>query len=118
MDTVKKPNKRKAAVLVDYNLFISSQELRDWLDTHKDDAEYVLLVDPPIGPGEKLAPTAEDTFEVVIQNSGKKGAVNFKMNALRVVQDMSNLIPVIAFDADSITLKMYEENGILIAQDF
>jgi len=118
--------KTQAAILVDYNLYAYNVSVRSWLSIRKrraPETAFVLLVSDPAHEDYDAEDkrwnglgTVEMEFDAVIRNSGGKRDITFKLNALHVIKDVSNLIPVLALEEDLYVQQMFEDNGVLIAQ--
>lgn len=104
-------------VLVDWSLFTANPYTQDFVASREGQARMVLLVsDPTVSDynHETLPGVPDIEWDAVIRNTGALENVMFKATALSVIQDASNLIPVIALDANTEINRMYREGGILI----
>lgn len=113
MDTV------NSAVLVDYDLYELNPELRLWCFLNKDKASFVLLVTEPTlhdyDPAtHNPVPEAPD-WQAVIRNKAGTPDIVFKTSALCVLQDHSNLLPVLAIDGDPEIQQMFRDGGVLLS---
>lgn len=112
------------AILVDFNLLAHSSKLVCYLKKVQANAAIVLVVSDPIYndydentmKGGQQDPSGIE-FSTVIRNSKTKpmSDLDFKTAVLCMVQDMSNLMPVIAFDNSFLVRNMYRDGGVLYA---
>lgn len=103
-------------MIVDWDHVQAFPEYEDWIVAKQEYLEVVLLVPNPFG----YDFTAEDTGiepTVVLRNNGGLRDVIFKAQAVSLVQDMSNLVPVAAWDDDSEVLGMYRAAGVPFTDD-
>lgn len=104
--------KKNAAILVDYDLYSTNQFVRDYVSDRSFHAALVMLVSNPdhndFEPGD-----VDPEFSAVIRNSARTPDIVFKTSALCVLQDSSNLIPVLAFDGNDEALDMFWDGGVL-----
>lgn len=107
----------KVAILVDYDLFRLSPTLRTWCKSRENKATLVMLVTHPKYHDYKPADPsdgAEAEFPITIRNTASHPDLVFKTSALCVLQDMSDLYPVIAVDANRDIRQMYFDGGAII----
>jgi hypothetical protein len=107
----------ETAILVDWTLFKANPYTRDFIYERMDKVKTVLLVADPHNDDYKTFHCAGDPiieFDVVIRNTGDLDNVAFKATAVSVIQEVSNLVPVIALDTTPGTNSMYREAGVLI----
>jgi len=113
--------KKSIAVLVDYDLYNRNVAVRKWVWSREKHTAVVLLVSNPskldYDPEDEIIPEyhIQDhrDFDVVIRNSGNLKDLDFKTRALSVIQDVSNLIPVVVFDSNWEVLEAYRNAGVL-----
>lgn len=107
----------ETAILVDWDLFSRNPYTQDFVIARHDHAKTVLLVGNPHGHDYSTwtrpdIPLFE--FDVVIRNTGDLDDVMFKTTALSVIQEVSNLVPVIGLDTNNTVNAVYREAGVLI----
>lgn len=110
------------AILVDWTLFSNNPYIQDFVDARKAQARLVLLVEDPENNDYEhdFSPAVPDIeWDAVIRNTGGLTDVVFKATALSVIQDASNMIPVIGLDYKKHINELYREGGVLITiEDF
>jgi hypothetical protein len=102
---------------VDWDLFSRNPYTQDFVLERHDHTKIVLLVANPHAHDYSSwtrPDTGEFEFDVVIRNTGDLDNVAFKATAVSVIQEVSNLVPVIALDTTPGTNSMYREAGVLI----
>jgi hypothetical protein len=110
----------ETAILVDWTLFKANPYTRDFIYERMDKVKTVLLVADPHNDDYKTFHCAGDPiieFDVVIRNTGDLPNVAFKTTAISVIQEVSNLVPVIGLDSDYEVNAVYREAGVLITID-
>lgn len=95
------------AILVDWGLYQTNPAVRDFIAEREDDASIVVLVDHP------TEPLTRD-FDVTIRNTGGLNGVKFKIKALDVLNDLSDLDIVVALDPSDSISEVYRSMGVLI----
>lgn len=108
---------KEAAILVDYDLYRTSSAVRKWVRNREYKASLVMLVNNPqyfdYDPESPLN-KGEAEFPVVLRNTGATPNLVFKTSALCVLQDMSNLIPVVSLDRDWQVQQMMRDGGVIV----
>lgn len=108
----------ETAILVDWSLFRHNPYTQDFVYERREHTKLVLLVgDPIISDYEPVKPYEDLDFDVIIRNTGDLPVVAFKATALSVIQEVSNLVPVIGLDNNAEVNAMYREAGVLITID-
>ena len=105
------------AILVDWALYHNNAFTQNFIEARKGQARMVLLVSSPNKDDyepETASHLPDIEFDAVIRNTGNLTDVAFKATALSVIQDASNLVPVIALDGNRDNNLMYREGGVLI----
>lgn len=121
MDTVVKAG--YPAIMVDYDAWRSSHEVRAWVETKSPTAMFVLTVtDPEVWDYDPNDPAFEYYGEPAMVIRNRRGplklkSVDFKRTALTLVQTSMALVPVMAIDEDHYALNMYRQHGVLVALD-
>lgn len=122
---------RERAILVDWDLYHTNPYTRDFVLAREGQARMILLVadptkhdythpyDAPEGtlPHPTLNEHAYIEWDAVIRNTGDTDVVKFKVTALEIIKDVSNLDPVIGLDANNAVNKHYRSEGVLITID-
>lgn len=107
----------ETAILVDWDLFSRNPYTQDFVLDRVSYTKTVLLVNDPHRHDYTswTRPDIDDfEFDVVIRNTGDLESVAFKATALSVIQEVSNLVPVIGLDTDNAVNAMYRAGGVLI----
>lgn len=110
-------------ILVDWRLYRQNPYTQDFVTAREGQARMVLLVSDPLSHDydheEALAEPAVPYIEwdAVIRNTGGLEDVDFKKKALNILQDASDLVPVIGLDIDYRVNKMYRGQGVLITTE-
>lgn len=91
MNTALKPN---TAIVVTRHALIGDRYVLTYLRHAQEHAQIILLDE---NPNSEIA-LPEFEWDVVISNTGLRPANFFVMNALGVLKEASNLVPVIAVD--------------------
>lgn len=108
----------KAAVLVDYDLYRLSPQVKRWCEKRADQTTLVMLVSNPqnhdYDPEAPLHANGPE-FPVVLRNSGELPDLVFKTSALCVIQDMSDLTPVVSLDASFSAQQMFRAGGVIVS---
>lgn len=108
----------ETAILVDWSLFRHNPYTQDFVAERHEQAKLVLLVSyPDDSDYEPVKPYEHIEFDVIIRNTGHLPIVAFKATALSVIQEVSNLVPVIGLDSNAEVNAMYREAGVLITID-
>lgn len=108
-----------STILVDWALLRTHQDTQNFIAQREGQANMVLLVsqpktddfdhDPENHPG-----VPDIQWDAVIRNTGGLPDVVFKATALTVLQDSSNLEPVVGLDPAYEVNNMYREGGVLV----
>lgn len=111
-------------ILVDWRLYKQNPYTQDFIQERIGQARMVLLVsDPTTHDYDQEAAAREPNtvpyveWDVIIRNTGDLLDVDFKKKALNVLQDVSDLIPVIGLDIDFRVNMMYRGQGVLITTE-
>ena len=124
-------------ILVDWRLFRQNPYTQNFVKAREGQARMVLLVSDPLSndydheeasklaeanesdPGTEFGPRNPPYIEwdAVIRNTGGLPDVDFKKKALNVLQDASDLEPVIGLDIDYRVNLMYRGQGVLITTE-
>lgn len=117
-------------ILVDWRLYRQNPYTQDFVTAREGQARMVLLVSDPLShdydheqaladaetrPDHTTVPYIE--WDAVIRNTGGLDDVDFKKKALNILQDASDLVPVIGLDIDYRVNKMYRGQGVLITTE-
>ncbi len=95
------------AILVDWGLYQTNPAVRDFITAREDDASIVVLVDDK-------DTTLDRDFDVTIRNTGGLHGVKFKIKALDVLNELSDLDIVVALDPSDSISEVYKSMGVLI----
>lgn len=103
-------------MIVDWDHLCAFPDYEGYVIEKQEYLEVVLLVPNPFaydfeGADSGVEPT------VVLRNNGGLRDVIFKAQAVSLVQDMSNLVPVAAWDDDPEVLSMYRAAGVPFTDD-
>jgi len=102
----------RPAIVVDYEAIKDSPATVEYLNRKQRHAAIVLFV-----RGNDYVPDDSfPLFDAVLSNRKGIPDIAFKTAALVVVQDSSNLVPVVGIDNNIDVLNMYEDAGMLITQ--
>jgi hypothetical protein len=114
-------------ILVDWRLYRQNPYTQDFVTAREGQARMVLLVSDPLSHDydheEANAHTGDlesvpyIEWDAVIRNTGGLEDVDFKKKALNILQDASDLVPVIGLDIDYRVNKMYRGQGVLITTE-
>lgn len=112
---------RERAILVDWDLYRTNPYTRDFVKAREGQARMILLVSDPTehdydhpADGGPIVDDPEIEWDAVIRNTGDLDVVKFKVTALEIIMDVSNLDPVIGLDANNTINKHYRNEGVLI----
>lgn len=113
-----KRKQKQSAILVDFNMYSHYPTVQRWVELRENKTQLVLLISDPVH--NDFDPTSSrwangPEWAAVLTNTGGTKDLVFKTSALCVVQDMSNLLPVIALDDDLHVQQMFEDGGVLLA---
>ena len=116
---------KQRAIIVDWALYCANGHAQEFVKAREGQARMILLVSDPesndyVHPADSH-PT-ENTpdgieWDAVIRNTGKLSDVVFKMNALDIILNVSNLDPVVALDSNSSINRSYRASGVLITTE-
>ena len=108
---------KQRAILVDWELYRHNPHTQKFISDRADQARMILLVQAPELHDYEYTDDNDPWFvewDAVIRNTGGLDVVKFKQKALEIIQDVSNLDPVIALDKNSRVNSMYRAHGVLI----
>lgn len=109
----------RTAILVDFDLWKAHETVQRWIKLRENKASLVLLVTDPehndFDWENTDIPFDTPEWAAVMRNSMHLRDIAFKTSALVILQDSSNLAPVIALDDDLHVQQMYEDGGVLLA---
>lgn len=121
-DTISPFEGSKPTILVDWELISSfpRNELGDriifWLTRVRAEFNLVLLVSYPdyndFVPSERSLPELPE-FDAVIRNTGRKREVDFKLNALGILRDVSISRPVVALEGNYSARQSFMVEGLV-----
>lgn len=107
------------AIIVDWALFKTNPKVQAFVSQRAHVASTVLLVTDADDALNASSSVPEIEWDVIIRNTGKRPDVMFKMNAFDVLDEVSNLTPVIAFDYSVPVNTYYRDHGVLVTlEDF
>lgn len=89
--------KTTAAIVVDYDYYRSTPQVRDWVAKREGQATLIALVSSPDAEHPEDFLNTDCEWDIVITNPKGNKDRAFKSNALHVLKS-SNTIPVIALD--------------------
>lgn len=105
------------AILVDFDTLFASEFLQTFVKAKSEFYEIVLLVGFPTGQNLPKLQELNDKgieFTAVISNSGRLDNLPFKLKALRAVQNLSTLHPVLIIDREYAVALAFENKGVLL----
>lgn len=105
---------RERAILVDWELYSGNPYAQDFVQARDGQARMILLVSNPATNDFDYDSHATIEWDAVIRNTGPFDDVKFKMTALEIIKDVSNLDPVIGLDTNTTVNKHYRAEGVLI----
>ena len=110
------------AIIVDWTHYKgdpTTQRYIQRITTQAPKTSTVLMVSDPNDTLSCPSHIPEIEWDVIIRNTGTLNDVKFKTKAFSVITEVSDLVPVIAFDDNHQINLMYRENGVLITlEDF
>lgn len=108
-------------ILVDYEQARRFPKYNQWLKEKQTDdchVEIVMLVtNPKVNDYTQTSTDIDFEPTVVLRNSGSLPHIIFKTNALLAVQEISNLLPVIAWDNNLRVMDVYRAGGVPITDE-
>lgn len=107
---------KEPAIIVDWDHVNAFTAYEDYIVHKQEHLEVVLLVPNPFGYDFDAADTGIEPT-VVLRNNGGLRDVIFKAQAVSLIQDMSNLVPVAAWDDDPEVLDVYRAAGVPFTDD-
>lgn len=103
-------------MIVDWDHVCAFPDYEGYITAKQEHLEVVLLVPNPFAYNFDAADSGIEPT-VVLRNNGDLPDVVFKAQAVSLIQDMSNLVPVAAWDDDPAVLEVYRAAGVPFTSD-
>jgi hypothetical protein len=125
MDALSGKYSKEPAMIVDWDHVCAFPEYAEYVAQKQKHVEVVMLVPNPFGSDFVQTVKSDNEYvyltdiepTVVLRNNGGLRDVIFKAQAVSIIQDMSNLVPVAAWDDDPEVLDMYRAAGVVFTDD-